>query len=64
MDKVLELLRKIAKQQTWYDDPDFLVCDYAGGNIDDAYYGGTTDGETRLARGILAMIGESHEEEC
>ena len=30
----------------------------AGGNIDDAYYGGLEDGETSLARGLLERFGD------
>ncbi len=48
-----EKLQKLAARKNWSDDPDFVVDDYAGGNIDDAFYGGTDDGETNLARQLL-----------
>jgi hypothetical protein len=34
-----------------------MVDDYAGGNIDDAFYGGQHDGEVTLAREILTELG-------
>ena len=49
-------LEKLAASECWSDDPDFMVDDYAGGNIDDAYYGGEHSGEVRLAREILAGL--------
>lgn len=39
-DDYVKKIKEIAEQQAWSDDPDFLVDDYAGGNEDDAYYGG------------------------
>ena len=50
-------LEKLAARKCWSDNEDFMVDDYAGGNIDDAYYGGNTDGETDLARELLAEFG-------
>lgn len=56
----LEQLRNIANAKSWSDkmleDPSCLIDDFAGGNIDDAYYGGTRDGEIQLARDILALL--------
>jgi hypothetical protein len=49
-------LIKLAKETVWSDDPEFLVCDYAAGNIDDAYYGGYHSGATELARTILKEL--------
>jgi len=51
-------LTEIAARRCWSDgdtdkDP-FIVDDYAGGNIDDAYEGGVRDGATGLAREFLA----------
>jgi hypothetical protein len=42
-----------AKREAWSDDEEFIAGDYAGGNFDDAYFGGTEDGETLLARHLL-----------
>lgn len=39
------------------DDADFVPDDYAGGNIDDAWDGGFTDGETSMCREILVAAG-------
>lgn len=56
----LERLRKIANAEGWSDkmgeDPGCIIDDFAGGNVDDAYYGGTRDGEILLARDILALL--------
>ena len=46
-------LKKIADQKKHSDREDFLPDDCAGGNIDDAFYGGWNDGEISLARSIL-----------
>ena len=54
-------LEKIAQRKCWTDleegeeYPD--IDGYAGGNIDDAYSGGTSDGETCLARELLEQFG-------
>lgn len=49
-------LETIAGQKCWEDDEDFMVDDYAGGNIDDAYSGGCGAGEILLARRICFDI--------
>lgn len=51
-------LEILAKRVCWSDNlEDFNPMDYSGGNYDDAYYGGTSDGETLLAREILSELG-------
>ncbi len=50
-------LEKLAGRQCWCDDGGFMVDDYAGGNIDDAYYGGVDDGQAVLARELLEEFG-------
>lgn len=56
-DEYVEKIKKIAEERCWADDPDFLVDDYAGGNEDDAYYGGERAGEIQFARTVLDAIG-------
>lgn len=56
-EKLKTELEKLAKRKCWCDDEDFMIDDYAGGNIDDAYYGGSADGETLLARELLKTFG-------
>jgi hypothetical protein len=46
-------LECLAKKECWTDSEDFNPCEFSGGNYDDAYFGGTTDGKTYLAREIL-----------
>jgi hypothetical protein len=59
-----EHLMEIAKKKAWSDNKEFMVDDYAGGNIDDAYYGGASDGEVLLAREILEEFFEVTVGEC
>jgi len=49
-------LKALAGKKCWSDDEDFMVDDYAGGNIDDAYAGGVRDCEVSLAREITAEL--------
>jgi len=54
--EIVEKLKGIADKKAWSDDEDFMPDDYAGGNIDDAYYGGENDGRISLAREILELL--------
>lgn len=60
-----ESLKKMARRRCWWEnengevDDDFAIDDYAGGNIDDAYYGGVEDGNTKIAREVLSELGIS-----
>lgn len=61
-DKAIEKLKEWASRKTWaekVEDSSFETTydDFAGGNIDDAYDGGVDDGQTYLAREILAELG-------
>lgn len=51
-----EVIEPIAKKECSIDDPNFCVCDYAGGNIDDAYNMGREHGEVSLARRIVKLL--------
>jgi len=53
---IVDELRKIAAEEAWFDDKEFMIYDYAGGNIDDAYQGGYNDGKISLARKLLREI--------
>lgn len=54
-------LQETASKTAWCDDDEFMPDDYAGGNIDDAYYGGVSDGEILLAREILDALGIAYQ---
>jgi hypothetical protein len=57
--EVIDNLIKLAKNETIFDgddDGDVVIDDYAGGNVDDAYYLGERNGQTYLARDILAGL--------
>lgn len=56
MDKIEKLLMKLCDRECWCDDPRFNSFDYSGGNYDDAYAGGFDDGQTKLARELIALI--------
>ena len=59
-EKLIDRLKKLAETFTWADGmkkPDTIIDDYAGGNEDDAYYGGERSGQTELAREILTELG-------
>ena len=50
------LVTELAEKKIAADNEDFMVDDYAGGNIDDAYSLGERAGEVLLARDILGML--------
>ena len=50
-------MKKLAERECWCDDEEFNPRDYSGGNFDDAYYGGSDDGEALLAKEILGELG-------
>ncbi len=49
-------LKRLAERECWCDDKGFCSSDYCGGNFDDAYYGGSDDGEALLARAMLKEL--------
>lgn len=55
-DMITEL-KQLASDECWTDGDDFMVDDYAGGNMDDAFAGGERAGEVHLARRILDSMG-------
>ena len=61
--EMIERLKGLATRKTWNDEmtdsEDLCVYDFAGGNIDDAYFAGIDSGKTELARAVLDCIGVS-----
>ncbi len=61
-DVALEQLKIMAQTETIDDEintgKDVVVDDYAGGNVDDAYWKGHSDGQAILARDLLKGIRE------
>jgi hypothetical protein len=55
----IERLKKLARSECYYDDEDEdkIIDDYAGGNVDDAFYAGEHAGEVMLARDVLTGMG-------
>lgn len=60
-DSEIEKLVDCARRKCWADDPEFMVDDYAAGNIDDAYFGGNEDGYAQCARDTLELLDISWE---
>lgn len=58
LEAIRKLVEPLAARETWADsfDEDTCVDDFAGGNVDKAYYGGENAGETELARKILELL--------
>lgn len=54
--ELIEKLKKLAATEAACDDDEFNPYDVSGGNFDDAYYAGSTDGEILLARDILTEL--------
>ena len=52
---VKDRLEKVAAKGACYDNEEFMVDDYAGGDIDDAYEIGFKDGRVDLARELLGL---------
>jgi hypothetical protein len=46
-------LEVLAKRDCWYKKDDLNIIDRCGGNFDDAYSGGFSDGESALAEELL-----------
>lgn len=60
MDQVMiDKLKALARRECYYDDEseDKVIDDYAGGNVDDAFYAGERAGEVMLAREVLKALG-------
>lgn len=51
--KIIDYIKEVASQDMYYDNPDFNPCDHAGGNFDDAFQLGMSDGEIMFARTLL-----------
>jgi hypothetical protein len=53
----LKIISKKAEEPLAQDEEDFMIDDYAAGNIDDAYSLGMDAGQTLFARDILKVLG-------
>lgn len=51
-----QMIREAAAKRASSDTEDFMVDDFAGGNVDDAYEMGLSDGEIAFARALLAEL--------
>jgi hypothetical protein len=55
-DEMVARLRKLAATAADWEDDDFEVHSYCGGNVDDAYARGEGQGEISIAREIVALM--------
>lgn len=55
-DEKIEHFRKIAAKSADWENDEFEVYGYCGGNVDDAYERGEEQGEIQMARVIVAII--------
>jgi len=53
VDQLYTTIKTLAEQAAVKDSEDFIVDEYAGGNVDDAYSIGFRDGQIALARQLL-----------
>lgn len=54
---IKQKLEALARRSTWTEDPEeFNPYEQSGGNFDDAYFAGCSDGATVLARELLALL--------
>lgn len=60
MSKLREIIEKLANKNANCDQEDFAVDDYAGGNMDDAYELGCSDGEILLAKQLIVYLDEEY----
>lgn len=58
-EELIKKLKELAKSECWDDNmnDDSIVDDFAGGNVDDAYWGGEHTGRVKLARETLDSLG-------
>lgn len=59
-EQIIKKLQELAKEETWTDVDDFSPYEMSGGNYDDAYFAGVSDGKTILAQEILNKLGLNH----
>ena len=56
LNDILDLVKKKAEEEACFDKDDFTADGYSGGNFDDAYSIGCSDGEISFARELLALL--------
>jgi len=59
-EEFIEELKKLSVRETIMDmikdGEDVVIDDFAGGNVDDAYFSGVSDGKADLAREVLKIF--------
>ena len=59
-EEFIQRLKELAASDAWADElgdgSDVIIDDFAGGNVDDAFWGGYESGEIQLAREILSEL--------
>lgn len=67
-EEFIERLKRLAQRETWTENAEkdgelMNPSEYSGGNFDDAYYGGQSDGETEMAQEVLDHLGISYKDD-
>jgi len=57
LEKLILFLKNKAEERAGVDSDDFNPYEYSGGNYDDAWSSGISDGEILLARKLVSMYG-------
>lgn len=56
LDTLVQTISRLADKRIPADDADFMVYDYAGSNVDDAYEQGERAGGVLFARELMKII--------
>ncbi len=56
LDTLVQTISRLADKHIPADNADFMVDDYAGGNVDDAYEQGERAGGVLFARELMKII--------
>ena len=59
IDKVIHLIKHHASFELRQDDDDFNPYDYSGGNFDDAFQMGVSDGYILFAQELLRILNDN-----
>lgn len=58
IERIKKYCEKYAGEVSAHED-DFCADDFAGGNVDDAWYGGMEDGAANVCNNVLSIIENS-----
>lgn len=56
MEDIISMIKSVAEQDAPYDNEEFSIYESAGGDIDDAFELGCSQGKVNFARKLLKML--------